>query len=187
MPKSFSHTWGWNMTSEWITKGFLARVLDIFMGFCFCIKYTNHKFFKQYQWIHKINEFDWVYTMGLHIISTLKKLLNVLLKKYLFIFFSNIMSCESQHLITEWLQLFQLALLKHLSCHLIEQCKPEILTTLINPILCHFDWFDQIRMGMVLDILLLLIVKTEQSQHQPEAILHWKTEACDLQMHQSIL
>ena len=83
------------------------------------------------------------------------------------------MSYESQHLITEWLQLsLQLALLKHLSCCFIEQCKPEILTTLMNPILCHFDWSNQILMGIVLDILPLLIVKTEQSQHYPEATLH---------------
>lgn len=43
--------------------------------------------------------------MGLSTISRLKKLINMRLKKYLFTFFSNIMSCEAQHLITEWLQL----------------------------------------------------------------------------------
>lgn len=34
---------------------------------------------------------------------------------------------------------------------------------LINHILCHIDWSDQILMGMVFDVLLFLIVKTEQS------------------------
>lgn len=136
---------------------------------------------RSYQWICKINEFDQVYIIGLSTLSRLKKLLNIRLKKYLFTFFSNIMSCESQHLITEWLQLLlRLALSKHLSCRFIEQCKPETLTTLINPILCHFDWSDQTLMGMVPDIFLLLIVKTERSQHYPEATQHWKTEAHEL-------
>lgn len=72
-----------------------------------------------------------------------------------------------------------------MSCLLTEQCKPEVLTPLTKCILCHIDWSDQVLMGTVLDILQLLIVKTEPSQYDPEeAVPYWKTEACDLQKHQ---
>lgn len=67
-----------------------------------------------------------------------------------------------------------------------KQCEPEVLTPSTKHILCHIDWSDQVLMGRVFNILQLTIVKTEPSQYDPEAVLHWKTEACDLQKHQGV-
>lgn len=93
--------------------------------------------------------------------------------------------CECEHLTTEASVIILAKFGKHLSCCLIEKCKPEVLTPLIKYILCHFDRSDQILMGMILDVLLLLIVHIEQPPHYPEATLRWNTEAHSLQEHQN--